>query len=62
MTGFKIVFTGDEYEVIEVFGFHDNETHLTFTDSFRAAMLFICARRQVAIPRSTSFTIEYIGG
>jgi hypothetical protein len=59
MSGFKIVDTGDGYEVIDVFG--GTETHLTFVDSFRAAMLFICARRQVSIPRYSSFTIECVG-
>lgn len=58
-TGFQVVYDGDEFEVIEVFA--DMKTHLTFTDSFRGAMLFICARRQAAMPKSQSFTIQFIG-
>jgi hypothetical protein len=57
-TGFKVVYDGGEFEVIGVFGGCDE--HLTFVDSFRAAMLFICARRQVAFPKSQSFTIQFI--
>ena len=59
MKGFKVIYDGDEYEIIDVFA--GQETHLAFVDSFRAAMLFIAARRQAAIPKSQSFTIQFIG-
>lgn len=59
MIAFKIVDSSDnEFEVIETFAGED--THLTFTDSFRAALMFIALRRQAAIPRSMGFTIEFI--
>lgn len=59
MGAFKIVDGGDnEFEVIETFA--GGDTHLTFTDSFRTALMFIALYRQAAIPHSMGFTIEFI--
>jgi hypothetical protein len=35
--------------------------HCGYFDSFRAAMMFVCLRKQAAFPKSMSFNIHYEG-
>jgi hypothetical protein len=49
----------DDFKISEVFA--GEETHLTFVDSFKAALMFIALRRSTSMPRSYSFTIEFLG-
>lgn len=60
MTGFRIRLRDDEYQISEVFA--GEETPLSHCNSFQAALAFISVRRQLSMPKSYSFTIEFIGG
>jgi hypothetical protein len=57
-TLFKVVYDGEEYEVIDTFG---GDCHLCFKNTFQEALTFIASIRSKSIPKNQSFAIEFIG-